>query len=332
MDIIGGVGAKACVTGGMAQYARTMAERATTNTPPSPAKAPSDIWQDIFWERDGLKLHARDYPGPAKAKKTAPVILCLPGLTRNARDFDSLAPALATRHRVLAIEFRGRGDSAYDREAARYQPATYAADVLALLDALGITRILTIGTSLGGLVSMLIAALRPGLIAGALLNDVGPEVNPAGIARIRAYVGQAASHKTWVHCARALAADNQAVYPHFTLNDWLQLAKRTFRLTPEGTIIADYDSNIALPFRTMDGAATPAPDMWPLFDGLKGAPLIITRGSKSDILAERTAKKMVTRHGDATLVRVADVGHAPTLDEGDVRAAIDIWLQRIAAG
>ena len=285
-------------------------------------------WTDLYWgSADNLRLHARDYAGPDGG--TLPPVLCMPGLTRNARDFEGLAPHIAKRRRVLAIDFRGRGDSAYDREAGRYLPPTYAADVIDLIDQQGIDRCVAIGTSLGGLVTMMLAAMRPGLLAGAVLNDVGPELGEEGLARIRGYVGQQSAHPSWVHCARAMAADHGSVYPGWTLEDWLVFAKRTHRLTPEGRIVADYDSAIATPFR-QPGGETGA-DMWPLFDALKTVPTLIVRGGNSDILSAKVARKMAGRIDDAALVVIARTGHAPTLDEPESRSAIDALLARTKA-
>ena len=157
-------------------------------------------WQDIFWwSRDGLRLHARDYPGDGAALP----VLCLPGLTRNARDFDVLAPRLAGKRRVLAVDLRGRGESAYAKDPMSYVPLTYAQDIAALLAEQKIDRFVAIGTALGGIVAMLLAGLVPGRIAGVLLNDVGPDIEPTGLARIRGYVGRSSTWPTWMHAARA---------------------------------------------------------------------------------------------------------------------------------
>lgn len=278
---------------------------------------------DVYWlSADTLRLHARDY-APEEVNDLAPVI-CLPGLTRNARDFDALAPHLARKRRVLALDFRGRGESAYDREASHYLPPTYAADVLDMVKELGITRFVAVGTSLGGLVTMLIAAQARDMLSAVVLNDVGPALEAAGLERIRGYVGQQVSYPTWVHCAWTMAEDNRSVYPHWKLEDWLVFAKRTHRLTPEGRIVPDYDRNIATPLRQPE-PETPA-DLWPLFEYLKPVPLLLLRGQNSDILSAETAKRMMLRLDQGTLVTVPRVGHAPTLDEPVARKAIDALL------
>lgn len=174
---------------------------------------------------------------------------------------------------------------------------------------------------------MLLAATLPGRLAAAVLNDVGPELNPAGLERIRGYVGQTGNFPTWVHAARAIQSGNAHVYPGWQLEDWLVMAKRTHRLTREGRITADYDSNIAQPFKLPGGEA--GVDLWPAFDALKALPLLILRGELSDILSTDAAARMVERLPAARLVTVPGVGHAPTLDEPEAVAAIDALLARL---
>jgi pimeloyl-ACP methyl ester carboxylesterase len=274
-------------------------------------------WHDhIWWSGDGVRLHARVYPGDPAALP----LLCLPGLTRNARDFDGLAPALAGERTVYAINLRGRGESGYAKDSLTYVPLTYAQDVAALLADRAIDRFQAIGTSLGGIVTMLLAAMLPGRLAGAVFNDVGPDIAPAGLARIRAYVGQNVNHPTWIHAARAAEEVNRDVYPQWALEDWLVFAKRTHRLTPEGRIVADYDPNIAQPFRVPGGEA--GGDLWPAFAAMKAIPTLIVRGGDSDILATSTADRMLAALDHGRLLTVPNIGHAPTLDEPDVRAAI----------
>lgn len=292
-----------------------MATRAT-------ASSRETAWRDHYWwSNDGVRLHARVYDPLTQPGEDALPLLCIPGLTRNARDFDVLAPHLAQHRRVYALNLRGRGESGYAKDAMSYVPLTYAQDVIAMLADLGIERFATVGTSLGGLVTMLLAATQPGRLAAAVLNDVGPELNPAGLDRIKNYVGQSASYPTWVHAARAIGVTNADVYPRWGLEEWLVMAKRTHRLTREGRIVADYDSNIAQPFKLPGGEA--GVDLWPAFDALKGVPTLIVRGARSDILAADAGERMAARLPGARLVTVPDVGHAPTLDEPEAVAAID---------
>ena len=276
-----------------------------------------------WWSKDGLRLHYRDYAGA----EDKPPVICFPGLTRNARDYEGLATRLAGGRRVLLVEFRGRGDSAYAKDPMSYVPLTYLQDVEALLAELAIDRFVAVGTSLGGLVTMLLAATDGARLAGAVLNDVGPELEPAGLARIRTYVGKAVWHPTWIHAARAVAESNADVYPEYDLEDWLRMAKRLFRVNSSGRIVLDYDMKIAEPFR-VPGNET-GPDMWPTIDAMKSKPVLVVRGERSDILSAATAEKMLVRLPEGELVTVAGVGHAPTLDEPEAVAAIERLLAKI---
>jgi pimeloyl-ACP methyl ester carboxylesterase len=282
-------------------------------------------FSDRFWESpDGLKLHFRDYSGP---DHRAPVV-CMHGLTRNARDFAGLATHLSGERRVLVPEMRGRGESEYARDAASYTPAIYVEDVEALLAQEGIERFVAIGTSLGGLMTMLLASRDPGRIAGAVLNDIGPAVEPAGLERIGEYVGQGRNFPTWMHAARALEEVHAPAHPEFATEDWLAMAKRTMTVQQNGRIGFDYDMSIAEPFQGGEGG-TP-PDLWPAFEALRDAPLLLVRGALSDLLSAATAEEMVARHPDAELVTVPAIGHAPLLDEPEAMAAIDRLIARTA--
>lgn len=276
-----------------------------------------------------MRLHARIYAGPDSAS-AAPPLLCLPGLARNARDFEQLALHLAERRRVIVVEFRGRGESAYAKDPMTYVPLTYIQDVVALLDDLAIDRFAAIGTSLGGLVAMLMAANLPGRVVGAVLNDVGPELESAGLERIRDYIGAGGSQPTWIHAARAFAELNRAIYPGYDIHDWLRLTKRTHRLTPEGRIVTDYDKQIAAPLRVPEGGNAGL-DLWPAYHALGDMPLLVLRGELSDILARAAAEKMAAALPMARLVEVPGVGHAPTMDEAEALTAIDRWAAQLPA-
>jgi pimeloyl-ACP methyl ester carboxylesterase len=277
-----------------------------------------------WWSKDGLRLHYRDYAGPADR----PPLICFPGLTRNARDYETLAGRLAGQWRVIAVEFRGRGESAYAKDPMTYVPLVYLQDVEALLTELGIARFVAVGTSLGGIVTMLLAATDGGKLAGVVLNDVGPELDPAGLARIRTYVGKSVWHPTWMHAARAVAEGNGDVYPDYGIEDWLRMAKRLYRVNSSGRIVLDYDMKIAEPFRVPGNEA--GPDMWPTIDALAGRPLLVVRGERSDILSATTAEKMIARVPGADLVTVPGVGHAPTLEEPAAMAGIERLLAKLA--
>lgn len=278
-----------------------------------------------WWSNDGVRLHYRDYPGSADR----PPILCLPGLTRNARDYDELARRLSPQWRVIAVDLRGRGESGYAKDPMSYVPLTYVQDIEGLLGELAVPRYIAIGTSLGGIVTMLLAGTARETLAGAVLNDVGPEISPEGLSRIRSYVGKSNTWPTWVHAARAVAEANADVFPTYQLEDWLAMAKRLYRLNSAGRIVLDYDMKIAEPFRVPGNEA--GPDMWRALDRLKTVPTLIVRGGKSDILAAATAERMKAALDRAELVTLPDIGHAPTLNEPAAVAGIDRLLARIAA-
>jgi len=269
--------------------------------------------------RDGVRLHYRDYPGEGGR----PPLLCLHGLTRNARDFEDLAERYSPRFRVLALDFRGRGGSDCDPVPKRYNPLTYAGDVVQLLDALDIPQAVFVGTSLGGLVTMTMAAMAPQRIAASILNDVGPELSTVGLARIRTYVGKGATFADWDSAAEAIAENNGRVPTRYTHADWVRTARRCCR-ERDGEIVFDYDMAIALPFET--SGAAPKIDMWPLFRVLASKPLLVVRGEVSDLLSSAAAEKMHQAAPNAHFVTVAGAGHAPMLDEPEAVAAIDDFL------
>lgn len=272
-----------------------------------------------FTVGDGLRLHYRDYPGTSGK----PPLLCLHGLTRNSRDWSQFAAHYSPKHRVLALDFRGRAQSEYDPVCARYTPMTYAGDVVEMLDQLGIPEAIFVGTSLGGLVTMVIAATAPQRIKASILNDVGPDVDPAGIDRILSYVGKDVRFGSWDEAAEAIAANYGASFERYTHDDWIKMAKRNCR-EEDGQIRFDYDMAIAEPFKTI--GATPQVDLWPLFEALSRKPLLVIRGEKSDLLTVQTTAKMQSVAPNMKLAVVQGVGHAPELNEPEAVAAIEGFL------
>ena len=279
-----------------------------------------------WWSNDGLRLHYRDYPADASHQDRPPII-CLHGLTRNARDFENVASRLAGQWRVIAPDFRGRGESAYAKDPMSYVPLTYVQDIEALLAELKIEHFISFGTSLGGIVTMLLASTRPGRVVGALLNDVGPKLEAAGLARIRDYVGQGRTYPTWMHAARDLADTQRPTFPEYDVADWLVMAKRVMKLTPGGRIIFDYDMKIAEPFLIPGGEA--GVDLWPAFEALKPVPTLLVRGADSDILSAASAQEMMAGLDHGAYAEIGNVGHAPTLEEPEAVAAIDTLLAKV---
>jgi pimeloyl-ACP methyl ester carboxylesterase len=284
-------------------------------------------WSDgYWWSNDGLRLHYRDYEGDP----SRPPIICIPGLTRNARDFEGVAARLAPEWRVICVELRGRGDSAYAKDPMTYVPLTYLQDLEALLRELKPERFILFGTSLGGLLTMLLALQHRDQIAAALLNDIGPEIDPRGLERIRSYVGRSQSFPTWLHAARYFGEAQRGIYPGWTLDDWLVHAKRLCKLSPGGRVVLDYDMRIAEPFRVPGGDT--GFDPWAAFQGLGGVPLLVVRGQRSDVLSAETLAAMQAVMPQMRSVVLPDEGHAPTLDEPPVRAAIAKLLSGLETG
>jgi len=284
------------------------------------------VWTEgYWWSNDGLRLHYRDYLGDDPAKLP---IICIPGLTRNARDFEGVAARLSGDWRVICVDLRGRGDSAYAKDPMTYVPLTYLQDLEALLRTLEIERFVLFGTSLGGLLSMLLGAAERGRVQGVLVNDIGPVIDEAGMARIRTYVGRPSTWPTWVHAARDLCEMHKVSHPDWGLEEWLVYAKRVGKLSNSGRIMLDYDMRIAEPFKI--AAPVAGMDMWAAWKALAGIPVLIVRGETSDILSAATMARMEAELPDAESVTVPRVGHAPTLEEPEAVAAIDRLLARVA--
>lgn len=280
-------------------------------------------YEDRTWtSADGLTLHYRFYNGDA-AK--LPVI-CLPGLTRNARDFEEVAAHLCGTRQVICAEFRGRGDSEYARDPMTYQPLTYAGDVGLLLEQAGIERFVSIGTSLGGLVTALLAMSHSDRIAGYVLNDIGPAIDPGGIERIKGYVGAGGSYPTWMHAARSLQEQHSDSFPDWQMEEWLAFAKKGMTLGGNGRIVFDYDMKIAEPFKRSEGGVDI--DLWPAFEALAGRPGLLLKGELSDLLSPATMTEMEARMAGLETVTVSRVGHAPTLAEPEALSAIEALLEK----
>ncbi|KPF91125.1 alpha/beta hydrolase [Novosphingobium sp. AAP83] len=274
-----------------------------------------------------LDLHARIYDKGQDRGSDQPTLLLMHGLTRNSADFEPLAEELAVLYRLVVPDQRGRGLSEYDSNPGNYRPDIYADDMFALLDGLGIAKVGLIGTSMGGLIAMIMVAAQPERIASIVLNDIGPHIEAAGLARIQGYVGPMQDAADWDEAAASCAAVNAIALPDFGRHDWLAFARRTCIQTPEGRIRFAYDPAIALSTQGTQPATLP-PDLWPLWGMLAEKPVLVLRGSHSDLLAAATVAEMGKRHGAAfTAVDVPNRGHAPILDEPVALSAIDAFLQ-----
>ena len=286
----------------------------------------AERWVDRYWNSaEGIRLHYRDYPGPAEL----PPLLCIPGLTRNAADFGSVADHVAGEWRVIAVDLRGRGGSAFDPQPERYGLPAYAADLTKLLDQLGIADAVFVGTSLGGLITMYLAVTHEERIAGALLNDIGPDLDRDGLEFIAGFLGKDTRFASWDEAAAALERRNCASFPKWDKAAWLRYAHRIAR-EEDGEIRFDYDMRLVDNFkRALDA---PPVNAWPSLEGLKGKPVAILRGALSNLFSEATAARMAKELGSsAELTTIPDVGHAPTFDEPTSLAALDRLLAKVRA-
>ena len=253
-------------------------------------------------------------------------VLCLPGLTRNGADFDELAAALKGRYRLIRLTLRGRGASDRDPDPTNYNVGIEARDVVEFLDHLGLKRVMIVGTSRGGLIAMVLAATAKDRLAGVLLNDVGPELAPEGLANILSYLGIEPKAKSYEEAVEALKKRMGARFPGLTDAKWTSLARRWFDEGPEGLVL-NYDARIRDNIEATAGQA--APNMWPLFDALDGVPLAVVRGMNSDLLTAETVEKMRKRRRDLIVGEVPDRGHVPFLDEPEALAALASLVARV---
>lgn len=274
---------------------------------------------------EGPMVHYRVYD--PVGQETGMPIICLHGLTRNLLDFEDLAPVLAAMGRkVIAASQRGRGQSDPDPDQSRYSPAIYTGDMLGLLDHLDIPRAIFIGTSMGGLMSMIAASAAPEKVAGVVLNDIGPEIAPEGLRRIQGYVGATGPVETWEAAAALSRSINGVAFPKQTGDAfWLDFAKKTFREREDGTKELAYDPVIS---QSVADDNPDIVDLWPLFAALADIPTLLIRGSITDILSEETTARMKVEKPDMEMARVPDVGHAPTLGEPEALAAVTAFVRR----
>jgi pimeloyl-ACP methyl ester carboxylesterase len=271
---------------------------------------------------DGLRL----YCGLYAARRPGGVpVLCLPGLTRNSHDFAALAAHLSELHDVLAADLRGRGRSAWDPDPTRYHLLTYVADAWSLLDSRRVSRVLVVGTSLGALMGMAMAATKPERIAGVVLNDAGPEIDPAGLRRIAGYAGKLPPVSSWAEAAAQAKSVYGLALPGLTDADWLDYARRGYRENAAGVPVPDMDPRISDAFKN---APTASPDLWPLYAQIKGVPMLVIRGALSDLLSAATVARMAREKPDLQHITVANRGHTPLLNEPECLAAIDAFVAR----
>lgn len=296
------------------------------------AEPDKPVFRDIYYaSQDGLTLHARDYdPGPP-ATAGRPVIVCLPGLTRNCRDFHPLALALSRHrespHRVVSIDYRGRGLSDWDKNPANYNLAVEADDVVTACKHLGLTRAIFIGTSRGGLIVHLLAELAPKLLLAVILNDIGPELESKGLMRIRDYLRTGELPATWREAVIALKMRHLLDFPALAEDDWREMAEAIFREVDD-KIVPDFDPAIATQMRNID-FAQPLPDLWAQYSKLPAIPMMLVTGENSELISDTTIQRMETEHRGLSVVNARGQGHAPILHLEPIVGAISSFIAAI---
>lgn len=270
--------------------------------------------------QDGLSLYYRDYGDPLSPK--AP-LLCLTGLTRNSADYADLAERHAAERRILCLDYRGRGRSDHDPRWRNYEARIYVRDITHVIAANDLHHIVVVGTSLGGILAMVLGVLKPTVLAGVVINDIGPDVADGGFSRILSYIGTDQPQPDWESAVRYL----QRLLPGVNITTdegWLRMAQATYRPGPDGLLHFDWDVNLAKPLR----AAGAVPDLWPYFRALRHVPTLVLRGEKSDVLSKDTFERMALAKPDLLRVTVPGAGHTPTLNEPEAAAAIDAFVRR----
>ena len=286
-----------------------------------------------YTSSDGLALYARDYAATAAALDGAPSrlpVICIHGLTRNSADFDELAPELAAMgRRVIAVDVRGRGHSAHDPNPANYNPVVYAADIVKLMDQLGLARAVFVGTSMGGLITMTLAARRLDLIAAAVLNDVGPTLSVRGLQRIAGYAGRCNTVASWIEAAGYMRDINACAFPANSDAEWDKWARRAFEPKDDGSLALRYDPHIATAIQTGKLRPTSLAARMAFRRLARRRPTLLVRGALSDLVELDQANWMRKAAPELQYAEVPEVGHAPMLTEPVALDAIRAFLARV---
>lgn len=280
-------------------------------------------YEDLYYRvADELTLYARDYPGPESRKGC---VLMMHGLTRNSRDFEVLAEQLSDSYRVLVAEQRGRGKSEWDSQPERYAIPTYVGDMFALLKTAGEQQVAAIGTSMGGLMAMVMNATNPGVFSHVVLNDIGPELSKVGLDRISSYVGQGGPISTWEEAVAYNRSINSVAFPTLSDDQWETFTRQLFS-ERDGAPYLDYDPAISQAVKADDGSAVP-PDLWPVYQLLNAQPLMLVRGAISDLLNNEIKGRMMEEVPGLEYLEVPEVGHAPMLIDERVTDAIERFIR-----
>lgn len=295
------------------------------------AAVTAKVFDDIYFSaRDGLRLYARHYA--ARVARGLRPVLCLAGLTRNSRDFHDVASALsqhpATPRDVYTLDIRGRGNSEHDPDWKNYSVLVEVHDVIDFMTMRGLHDAGIIGTSRGGLITMVLAALQPTRIGAVVLNDIGPVIETDGLIRIAGYVGRVPVPKTWGEAARAVRDLTKRDFPNLTDADAEAFARQLFN-ERNGRPAAGYDAKLSKCLSVLDG---PMPKLWPQFEAMKRAPVLVIRGGNSDLLSPKTVDAMHQRHPNLASIEVPGEGHAPLLHDAPTINAIAHFFAETDSG
>ncbi len=296
-------------------------------------QTPMKNYKDFYYtSTDGLRLYARDYSHAIQKKSQTKTILCMHGLSRNSADFEGICEQLADKYRLIVVDQRGRGLSDYDPNPEHYTPFVYVEDMFQLLETLKLSSVILLGTSMGGIIAMMMAAMKPEQIEALIINDIGPDIATKGLNRLKQYVGKPALVTNWEEAAKRTAEINAIAFPDASKDDWLQFAKRLYHEDDTGRPVLAYDPNIAIPFKKVNSAEgkDESPDLWPVYEQIVDKPLLLIRGELSDIIDMACVKKMQQKKPDIEILHIPNVGHAPLLSEPDVAPRIIDFLQRMS--
>ncbi len=278
----------------------------------------------FFYSDDSLRLYYRDYR--TNTEDRVPVV-CLHGLTRNSQDFEDIAGHLAQKRRVIVPDFRGRGLSEYDEQWQNYHPHTYVNDTWRLLSHLNLNRVIILGTSLGGLVAMIMASQKPHMLQAVILNDIGPQVAPGGLERIRSYLGNVRNESRLDDAVNRAKEINQDFFPDFRDKYWRRFVLRTYKVNAKNLYELAYDPNIVLALNQLGGLPE---DPWQYFNALKPLPCLLIHGGLSDLLTADIVGKMRLVKPDLQYAMISRCGHAPVLNEPESIRAIDSFLATLS--
>lgn len=287
---------------------------------------------DDFWysSHDGLRLYARDYSNALNNNKNAKTILCMHGITRNSADFEDICNELADRYRLIVVDQRGRGLSDYDPTPTNYNPLVYVQDMFLLLEKLRLSSVILLGTSMGGTMAMIMAAMKPEKVQGIVINDIGPEIAKKGLDRLKGYIGKSTPVRNWEDAAKQTALNNSIAFPEANNQDWLKFAKRLYNEDEKGHPVIAYDPNIAVPLieYTEENAETSVvPNLWPVYEQIIDKPILLIRGELSDIIDAECVLKMQQMKPDIEILEIPNVGHAPLLSEAKVEPHIVKFIE-----